>query len=347
MDTNASAPLRNVAIGYTANLPVSDPGAFVERDLPVPEPAPGEVVVAVEAVSVNPVDVKQRAHADPGGFRVLGYDAAGTVVAVGGEGPAGPVGYQVGDEVWYAGSVARPGSDQRYQAVEARLVGRKPRTLGFAAAASLPLTALTAWEAVFDRLGVREDDEGDLLVVGATGGVGSVLLQLVRARAPRVRTIATASGDDAARWVRELGAAETVDHHAGDLEERVLALAPDGVRWVFTSHSAGQVETYARVVAPFGAVVAIDDGARDVAPLKERSVAWHWEFMFTDALHAPSSTRQRGILDALAGLVDAGAVRPTVTTTLGPLSAETLREAHRLVETGHVTGKVVVAGWPG
>ncbi|GMA25442.1 hypothetical protein GCM10025864_32010 [Luteimicrobium album] len=173
-----------------------------------------------------------------------------------------------------------------------------------------------------------------------------MLLQLVRARAPRVRTIATASGDDAVRWVRGLGAAETVDHRSGDLGEQVLALAPDGVRWVFTSHSAGQVETYARVVAPFGAVVAIDDGPRDVAPLKERSIAWHWEFMFTDPLHAPRSTRQGAILDAVADLVDAGVVRPTVTTTLGPLAVDTLREAHRLVETGHVTGKVVVAGWP-
>lgn len=329
----------NTQIGYTANLPAGDPRAFEVRTGPLPTASPGELVVRVEAVSVNPVDVKLRAGTPPHGFRVLGFDAAGVVTEVG----DGVEGFAVGDEVFYAGSIGRAGSDQRYQAVEARLVGRKPQNVSFGEAASLPLTSLTAWEASFDRLGIEEGSEGDLLVIGASGGVGSVLLQLVRARAPKVRLIGTAGAANA-DWVRSMGAHEVVDHR-GDLAAQVHDLAPSGVRWLFTAHSQHQERLYAQLVQPFGRVVAIDDGPRDVAPLKGKSVGWLWELMFTDPLHLPHSQHQRWILDEVSALVESGAVRPTVTENHGPISADGLRAAHAAVETGRAVGKIVLEGW--
>ncbi|GAA2231537.1 zinc-binding alcohol dehydrogenase family protein [Herbiconiux moechotypicola] len=333
------APTHNTMIGYTANLPTTDPDAFEARTADIPNPAPGELLVRVEAVSVNPVDVKQRAGSPANGFRVLGYDAAGVVEAVGDDVSA----FAPGDEVYYAGSIGRPGSNQRFQLVEARLVGHKPSSVSFGEAASLPLTAITAWEAVFDRLEIAPDARGDLLVVGASGGVGSVLLQLVRARAPHVRLIATAGAANA-DWVRSMGAHEVVDHK-DDLAAQVLGLAPGGVDWVFTSHSHAQEELYARFVRPFGKVVAIDDGPRDVAPLKGKSIGWLWELMFTDPLHLPTSQHQHWILDQVAALVDAGTVHPTVTDDLGPLSPDSLRRAHAAVESGRTVGKIVLSGW--
>lgn len=329
----------NTLIGYTANLPASDPRAFEVRTGPIPTAAPGELVVRVEAVSVNPVDVKLRAGSPAHGFRVLGFDAAGVVTEVG----SGVTGFAPGDEVFYAGSIARAGSDQRFQAVEARLVGRKPRSVSFGEAASLPLTSLTAWEASFDRLGIGPESEGDLLVIGASGGVGSVLLQLVRARAPKVRLIGTAGAANA-DWVRSMGAHDVVDHR-GDLAAQLHELAPAGVHRLFTSHSEHQERLYARIVRPFGRIVAIDDGPRDVAPLKDKSIGWLWELMFTDPLHLPASQHQRWILDEVAALVEAGAVRPTVTENHGPISVDSLRAAHAAVEAGRAVGKVVLEGW--
>lgn len=329
----------NLQIGFTHPLPTSDPHVFEERIGAVPSPRPGEIVVKVEAVSVNPVDVKVRASTDPRGFRVLGFDAAGTVVAVGDS----VTDFAVGDEVFYAGDIGRPGSNQRFQAVAARIVGHKPHSVSFGEAAALPLTSLTAWEAVFDRLGITEESDGDLLIVGASGGVGSIMLQLVRALAPKVRLIGTASAANA-EWVRTMGAHEVVDHRR-DLAAQIPRVAPEGVDWLFTAHSQQQERLYADVVAPFGRIVAIDDGPRDVAPLKAKSIGWLWELMFTDPQHLPESRHQQWILDQVAGLVDSGAVRPTVTETFGPISAESLRRAHAAIETGRTVGKVVLEGW--
>ncbi|MFD7310402.1 zinc-binding alcohol dehydrogenase family protein [Promicromonospora sp. NPDC059942] len=329
----------NTIIGYTRNLPASDSNAFELQTGPIPTPAPGELVVRVEAVSVNPVDVKVRAHVPPHGLRVLGYDASGIVVAVG----EGVSEFTPGDAVFYAGSIGRAGSNQRFQSVAARIVGHKPQRVSFGEAASLPLTSLTAWEAAFDRLGIGEDSDGDLLVVGASGGVGSVLLQLVRARAPKVRLIGTAGAANAS-WVRSMGAHEVVDHKA-DLAAQVHALAPQGVRWLFTAHSEHQERLYASIVEPFGRIVAIDDGPRDVSPLKDKSIGWLWELMFTDPLHLPQSHHQRWILDQVSALVDSGQVRPTVTENLGPISVGSLRRAHTAIETGRAVGKIVLEGW--
>lgn len=333
--------MKTTAIGYSENLPAAHPEALLSREVPVPEPGPRDLLVEVEAVSVNPVDVKLRAGAPADGFRVLGFDAAGTVRAVGAEATL----FTPGDEVFYAGSIGRPGTNQRLHLVDERIVGRKPTALSFADAAALPLTAITAWEALFDRLRLEEDSAGTLLVIGATGGVGSVMLQLAEALLPDVAVIATASDDERAARMRELGAEHVVNHRE-DLVAQVLEIAPEGVDRLFTAHSEGQIEGYAEIVRPFGHVVAIDDGPRDVSPLKGRSISWHWELMFTrPLLGTPDMIEQHRLLDAVADLVDRGRIRSTAATALGPISPAALREAHELVERGRTVGKVVVHGW--
>jgi zinc-binding alcohol dehydrogenase family protein len=325
------------AFGYSDNLPIDSPNAITARMVSVPVPGPHDLLVSVHAVSVNPVDVKLRANAPSSGFRVLGFDASGVVEAVGNAVTL----FAPGDEVYYAGSIDRPGTNQLLQLVDERIVGAKPTTLTHTDAASLPLTALTAWESVFDRLGLTSDSKGSLLVVGASGGVGSILIQLMHLLAPEVRIIATASNAESAAWVTELGADEVVNHHE-DLSRQVKKLAPEGVDWIFTAHSDGQIGIYADIARPFGQIVAIDDGARDVEPLKPKSISWHWELMFTTASQTPESTHQHEILSHVTKLVDAGRIKATTRTVLSPIDADTIREGHRLVETGRVMGKVVI-----
>lgn len=333
--------MTTTAIGYETNLPVTDAGALVTREVDLPELAPHDMLVEVEAVSVNPVDVKVRSGAPSNGFRVLGFDAAGTVREIG----SAVTLFSPGDEVFYAGSIDRPGTNSRLHVVDERIVGRKPATASFADAAALPLTAITAWETLFDRLQLTAESTGTLLVVGATGGVGSIMLGLAEALLPKVTVIATASDDERAAWVRDLGA-EHVVNHRGDLAAQVLAVGPAGVDWLFTAHSQGQVELYAQIVRPFGHVVAIDDGPRDVFPLKDKSIAWHWELMFTRPLQqTPDLIGQHRLLDSVAELVDQGRLRAAATTKLTPISAYTLRQAHALVESDRTIGKVVVHGW--
>ena len=329
------------AVAYTRSLPIDDPASLTDVVVDVPNVRPRDILVDVRAVSVNPVDVKVRAGKDPHGEpKVLGFDAAGVVRAVGADVSL----FTPGDEVYYAGDLGRPGTDSELHAVDERIVAKKPTTLDFAEAAALPLTAITAWEGLFDKLRITAESTGTLLMVGATGGVGSLVLQFLRVLAPRVRVIATAADEDAEKWVRSLGAAEVVNHRR-DLRGDVRRVAPDGIDYVFTAHSAGQVEIYADLLTPFGQIVAIDDPETlDVLPLKTKAISWHWEFMFARPMHdAPDLVRQHELLTRVAELVDAGAVRTTVTTVLSPIDAEHLREAHRLVETGHVRGKVVVA----
>jgi NADPH2:quinone reductase len=332
------------AIGYLDNLPVTDPEALVDLELPVPSPGSHDLLVEVRAVSVNPVDVKQRANAKPdSGGRILGFDAAGVVHAIGDRVEL----FAPGDEVYYAGTINRAGADSQFHAVDERIVGHKPRTLSFEDAAALPLTTITAWESLFERLNLTQNSTGTLLVVGASGGVGSMVLQLAEKLVPGLHVIATASRPEAEKWVRELGADDTVNHR-GDLAGQVLELAPKGVDYLFTSHSAGQIETYAKIVRPFGHIVAIDEPAGlEIGALKSKSIAWHWEYMFTRPVQrTPDMLGQHELLDEVAVLVDAGRIVSTATTRLSPLDAEQLREAHRLVESGSVIGKVVVGGWP-
>ncbi|HEY2522726.1 MAG TPA: zinc-binding alcohol dehydrogenase family protein [Streptosporangiaceae bacterium] len=329
------------AVGYRKPLPSSDPASLEDLEVPVPAPGPRDLLVQVEAVSVNPVDVKVRASADPHGEpRILGYDAAGTVVATG----ADVTLFSPGDEVYYAGSIDRPGTDAQFHVVDERITGHKPRSLTFAQAAALPLTTITAWEALFDRFRLNPESSGVLVVLGAAGGVGSMITQLTRALT-RVVIIGTASRPESQQWAQGMGAHHVIDHH--DLVGGVRGITPDGVTHVFSPHTAGSIEDFAEILRPFGAIVAIDDPpSLDILPLKHKSISFSWEFMFTRPLYQPVDlAEQHELLDRVADMVDEGTIRTTLTRELGPISAATLREAHSLVEQGRMTGKIVVAGW--
>ncbi|MEO3809647.1 zinc-binding alcohol dehydrogenase family protein [Sphaerisporangium sp. B11E5] len=329
------------AVGYRESLPISDEASLEDVRLPVPEPGPRDLLVRVEAVSVNPVDAKVRRSADPGGgVKVLGYDAAGVVAGVGGEVSL----FEVGDEVYYAGSIGRPGTNARFHVVDERIVGHKPRSLGFAEAAALPLTTITAWESLFERFRLGAESGGTLLVLGGAGGVGSMVIQLARALTG-VTVVATASRPESAQWARDMGAHEVVDHH--DLVAGVRAVAPDGVDYVFSPRTGGAIETFAEILRTGGEITAIDEPeGLDLLPLKPKSITFHWEFMFTRPLfEPPDMIAQHDLLERVGELIDDGVVRTTLTTTLEPINAGTLRRAHEMVESGHMVGKVVVAGF--
>jgi zinc-binding alcohol dehydrogenase family protein len=331
------------AVGFSDNLPIDDPRSLTDTRIPRPTLKPHDLLVEVRAVSVNPVDVKQRAHSKvSSGIRVLGFDAAGVVVETG----SAVTLFEPGDHVYYAGALGRSGSNSELQAVDERIVGRKPASLSFADAAALPLTTLTAWESLFDKLRLTETSRGTLLVVGAAGGVGSIMIQLAKQLTPHIRVIGTASRDESREWVTNLGADAVVDHR-GDLAANVLAVEPAGVDWIFTAASAqpGAVASYVKVAKPFGQIVAIDDPrSLDIVSLKGKALSWHWELMFVRPAHENDQMiEQHRILSRVAELVDEGRIRTTASEHLSPINAEQLREAHRLVESGRMTGKVVVA----
>jgi zinc-binding alcohol dehydrogenase family protein len=328
------------AIGYRHSLPITDPDSLTAFDLPKPQPGPHDLLVRVHAISVNPVDVKLRAAVDPGGTpKVLGYDAAGVVEAVGAQVSR----FSIGDEVYYAGTFTRPGTNSEFHLVDERITGHKPTSLDFADSAALPLTTITAWETLFDRFKLTRESSGTLLVMGAAGGVGSMVVQLARALTG-LTVIGSASRPESQRWATELGAHHVVDHH-GDLVAVVREIVPGGINYIFSPVSAGMVETYAELLAVGGEVTAIDEPeGLDTLPLKAKSQAWHWELMFSRPVYAPEDPAQHELLDAVARLVDDGALRTTVTERLAPISPANLRCAHEKVESGRMIGKVVLSG---
>jgi NADPH:quinone reductase len=312
-------------------------GPFTEVELPVPTPRPRDLVVEVRAVSVNPVDTKVHAADPEGGPKVLGYDAAGVVTAVGDEVTL----FSVGDEVYHAGSIARQGTNAQYHAVDERIAGPKPRTLSFAEAAALPLTTITAWESLFDRFRVGPDDTGTLLVMGAAGGVGSMIIQLARALTG-LTVIGTASREESREWATDLGAHHVIGHH--DLVADTRRVAPDGVDMVFSPRTDGMIETYAEVLNTGGGIVAIDEPeGLETLPLKDKSQTLHWELMFTRPLfEPPDMVAQHDLLARVAELVDAGTVRTTLAERLDGLTPENLQQAHERVASGRMVGKIVL-----
>jgi NADPH2:quinone reductase len=326
------------AVGSFRGLPVDDPRSLVDVEVPVPELRPRDVLIRVMAVSVNPADVKSRAALPPSEQpRVLGFDAAGTIEAVGREVST----LSVGDEVWCAGDATRPGSNAEFQAVDERIVGRKPADLSFAEAAALPLTTITAWESLFDRFLLSEESQGTLLIMGGAGGVGSIMIQLAK-ELTALTVLATAGRPESSAWVRDLGADAVVNHH--DLVATVKDAAPDGVDYIFSSHSRGNIDAYADLLRPFGHITAIDEPeALDLLPLKPKAIAWHWELMFTRSMfETPDMIEQKRLLESVAALVDDHRIRTTATTMTSDFSAAGLREAHRIVESGRSVGKAVV-----
>lgn len=331
------------AIGF---LTPGDPSVLTDVELPDPVPGPRDLLVEVRAVSVNPVDTKVRTRpvADETRYTVPGYDAVGVVRATGTD----VTGFRPGDRVWYAGVVNRPGTNAELHLVDERIAALPPESLDDEDAAAMPLTTITAWELLFDRLDVPRGggDGRTLLVVGAAGGVGSMLVQLASALT-ELTVVATASRPETADWVRGLGADHVVDHR--DLTASLHAAGFDSVDLIASlTHSDTHFPSYAGIVAPQGRVAIIDDPAElDIRPLKPKSVSVHWESMFTRAVFAtPDMAAQGELLRQVADLVDKGALRTTRTTTRHPIDAATLRDAHATQETGRSIGKTVIAGWP-
>ena len=334
------------AVGFTESRPAADPRALEDLALPDPEPAEHDLLVDVEAVSVNPVDTKVRLGSPPsdGQPRVLGWDASGTVKAVG---PAVTL-FKPGDRVWYAGSIARPGCDSERHVVDERITGPHPRTLAAAEAAALPLTSITAWELLFDRLGfVEGQGEGlSLLVVGAAGGVGSILVQLARTLT-KATVIGTASRPETAEWVKALGAHHVIDH------ARPLSAELKRIGIPEVTHAASLTRTdlhYAELVeslAPQGRLGLIDDPPTlDAKKLKRKSLSLHWELMFTRPLYGtPDLVEQHRLLVRVAQMVDAGRLKTTLGEHYGRINAANLRRAHALVESGRARGKIVLEGF--
>jgi zinc-binding alcohol dehydrogenase family protein len=334
------------AIGYRSSLPIDNPAALEDVELPVPSPEPRDLLVRVRAISVNPVDTKVRRNAPPaaGQVKVLGWDAVGIVEAVG----AAVSGFQPGDRVYYAGSLSRAGANSELHLVDERIAARAPASLGDAQAAALPLTSITAYELLFDRLCVQKDGGAGqtLLIVGGAGGVGSILIQLAR-QLTQLRVIATASRPETRQWCMDLGAHAVIDH-AKPLAEELKAGGFGQVDLVACltqthQHYAQMIES----LKPQGRLGVIDDMAGlDVMLLKNKSISLHWEMMFTRPMLQTSDMDQQGkLLAEVAELADAGRIRSTVHAHFGSINAANLRRAHALLESGKAQGKIVLEGF--
>lgn len=335
------------AIGFTQSLPISDVHSLTEFDLPKPAPGPRDLLVGVRAVSVNPVDVKVRASATPpaGEPRILGFDAAGVVEAVGTEVTL----FRPGDEVFYSGNLIRPGTNAQFHLVDERIVGAKPSSLSFSEAAALPLTSITAWELLFDRLRVpygTKTQKGTLLIINGAGGVGSILTQIAR-RLTGLTVVATASRPETIEWCTRMGAHHVIDHRR-PLDEALSEIGIPEVEYIAALTATDQhLPAIVKAIVPQGHVAVIDDPKTlDIVPFKRKSISVSWELMFTRALFdTPDMIEQHRILNEVAALVDAGLLVTTLTHDAGTINAENLRKVHALVESGRSIGKAVLAGW--
>ncbi len=335
------------AVGYKVPGPIDAAASLVDIDLPEPSPAGHDLLIEVKAVSVNPVDYKIRRSTVPkdGDWMVLGYDAAGIVRAVG---PAVSL-FQPGDEVFYAGSIARPGTNAELHLVDERIVGKKPPSLDWAEAAALPLTTLTAWETFFDRLDVNKPIPGAasaILIIGGAGGVGSIAVQIAR-QCTDLTVISTASRPETQDWVKTLGAHHVLDH-SKPLAPQVEALGIGALAFVFsTTHTADHVADIAELIAPQGRFALIDDPEGfDIMLFKRKAVSIHHEFMFTRPIYGtPDMSEQGRILSEVSALVEAGKLRTTLTKRLSPINAVNLRRVHALIESGKARGKIVLEGF--
>ena len=334
------------AVGYRKNLPINAPTALEDVELPAPLPGPHDLLVRVHAVSVNPVDTKVRAGSAPaaGEVKVLGWDAVGVVEAVG----AQTSGFAVGDRVWYAGSIKRPGANSELHTVDARIVSKAPQSLSDAQAAALPLTAITAWELLFDRLRMAQGGgEGQtLMVVGGAGGVGSILIQLAR-QLTKLRVIATASRRESREWCLELGAHAVIDH-SQPLSQALRSAGIEHVDYVASLTQTGtHYQEIIQSLKPQGALAVIDDmEGLDPIALKSKSLSLHWELMFTRSMFETPDMQEQGVLlGRVAELVDAGHVKTTANAVFGRINAENLTRAHALIESGKAVGKIVLEGF--
>ncbi|WPN96572.1 zinc-binding alcohol dehydrogenase family protein [Pseudomonas sp. MUP55] len=333
------------AVAYDqAGLSIDDPASLYDIELPVPQPGAHDLLVKIQAISVNPVDSKLRLSMATNAPRVLGWDAVGKVEAVGTDVSL----FKVGDEVWYAGDITRAGSYAEYGLVDERIAGHRPSTVPAAHAAALPLTSITAWELLFDRLKIEQGaGEGQsLLVVGAGGGVGSILVQLAR-QLTALTVIGTASRQQTREWISELGAHVVIDHRE-PLQPQLQALGLSEVDHVISlTHTDTYYEQLIGLLKPEGNLALIDDPASlDAMPLKRKSISLHLEFMFTRSMfRTQAMLKQHQLLNRVAELIDSGMLKTTLGENFGTINAENLRRAHGLIESGKSKGKIVLEGF--
>lgn len=334
-------------VGIERYLPVDHEQCFVDAELPKPNPSGQDLLVQVRAVSINPVDTKVRkgrgvsADTVESPVRVLGWDASGVVVSAGPDVTL----FKPGDEVFYSGDITRSGSYAEFQLVDQRIVGPKPATLSHAEAAALPLTAITAYEALFDRLGVDRDggNSGEsVLIIGAGGGVGSIGIQL--AKHAGLTVIGTASRPVTTDWILSLGADHVVNHHE-DIVAQVRALGVEHCNHIAIFNDMRHWDAAVELVAPQGAIVTIDDTnlPMPMENMKLKAASLHWEFMFARSMHqTPDMIEQHHLLAWVANRIDAGLLQTTLADVLTPINAETIQKAHAMIESGRSKGKVVV-----
>lgn len=333
------------AIVFTQNgLPIENPDSLIDMDLPKPTPGPRDLLVEVRAVSVNPVDTKIRAGTVVTEPKVVGWDAVGVVREVGAQVTL----FQPGDEVFYAGSIVRPGSYSEFHLVDERIVGHKPKSLDNAHAAALPLTSITAWELLFDRLGVPEGGgEGEsLLIVGAAGGVGSILVQLAR-QLTKMTVIGTASRPQTQEWVKQLGAHHVIDHSQPLLAQLEQIGVGQVTHVASLTHTDSHFTQLIEALRPQGRLALIDDPkSLDVMPMKRKALSLHWELMFTRSLfETPDMIKQHELLNRVASLIDEGVLKTTLGEHFGTINAENMRRAHAVIESGKAQGKIVLEGF--
>jgi zinc-binding alcohol dehydrogenase family protein len=335
------------AVGYKLPGSINRPDALIDVEIEKPAPKDRELLVRVDAISVNPVDTKIRksAPAPDGGVKILGWDVAGQVVAVG----EAVTNFKPGDAVFYAGSITRPGANSQFHIVDERIAGLAPKKLSAVETAALPLTAVTAWEMLFDRLDIERLVPGAanaILIVGGAGGVGSIAIQLVRALTG-LSVIASASRPETKEWVQQLGAHHVVDH-SKPLAAQIANIGIGAPAFVFsTTETHRHVNEIAALVAPQGRFGLIDDPETlDVMGFKRKAVSIHWELMFTRSLfETPDMGKQGQILNEVAALADSGCIKTTLTETLGTINAANLVKAHAILESGKAKGKIVLEGF--
>jgi zinc-binding alcohol dehydrogenase family protein len=335
------------AIGSYKALEANEPEAFLDVEIEKPEATGRNILVEVKAISVNPVDTKirKRPHPDET-LRILGWDAAGVVTAIGDDVSM----FSVGDEVYYAGCITKPGSNSEYQLVDERIAAKKPTSLGFADAAALPLTTITAWEALFERLGVSQggkDAGKSILMIGGAGGVGSIAIQLANKLA-NLEIIATASREESADWCKARGADHTINHYE-DIAEQLDAIGHPQVDFVLClTNIAGYWKTITDVIKPQGKICTIvdffEDGNLDL--LKPKSATFAFEFMFARSMHQTDDMDEiNALLSETAAMIDSGELVTTTGEVVSPINADNVRKVHATIEEGRAIGKYVLEGW--
>lgn len=338
------------AIGYTSPQPITSPDSLVDIEIPQPIAEGKDLLIQVNAIAVNPVDYKVRQNRAPaaGEHAIIGWDAVGEVVAIGQEASH----FRPGDIVFYAGDITRQGSNAEYQIVDERLVGNKPKSLSDADAAALPLTSITAWELLFEHLNIKQqspklDNQSDevILVVGAAGGVGSILIQIAKA-ITGATIVATASRESSQNWVKELGADYVIDH-SKPLQPQIDELGIQVTHVASLNNTASYMDTYVEILPPFGKIALIDDPDNiDISKVKSKSLSVHWEFMFARSMfNAKDMNKQSELLNQVSELVDLGFIKTTTGKNIGAINATNLKIAHQELESGKSIGKIVLEGF--